>query len=459
MRRLLILTAFLPALCFAAEPYSEPLRPQFHFTANMNWLNDPNGLVFFGGEYHLFFQHNPKGTEWGNMTWGHAVSPDLVHWTQVEHALVPDALGTMFSGSAAVDVANSGGFQTGTEPALVALYTAAGDTSPESKGKPFTQCLAYSNDRGRTWTKYAHNPVLPNIAPGNRDPKIVWHAPTKRWIMALYRERSDFAILSSPDLKTWMHLQDLTIPGSDECPDFFEIPLEGTNETRWIFTTANGRYLIGSFDGRSFTPESGPYPADVGPNFYAVQSYSDVPDRRRVQIAWMRDGRYPGMPFNQQMSFPCDLILRNTADGPRLFRKPVKEITTLYADTITVKDAPLSPDPFAGVTADCIDLTLTLRATTEFALSFHGHPLTYSKHTLTFLNRSLELSASEPLKLRVLLDRTSVELFPEGGFTSFSACFVPIENARPLSIQSNDGAARRISAETHPLKSAWVTRP
>ena len=206
-----------------------------------NWTNDPNGLVFYKGEYHLFFQHNPNGIDWGNMTWGHAVSPDLVHWKQLANAIEPDRLGTIFSGSAVVDWDNTAGFQKGDEKTIVAIYTAAGGTSDQSKGQPFTQCIAYSNDRGRTWTKYDKNPVLKHIVGGNRDPKVVWHAPTRRWIMALFLDGNEFAFFSSPDLKTWTQLQRMTIPNCAECPDFFEMPVDGKPELKkWVWTAANG---------------------------------------------------------------------------------------------------------------------------------------------------------------------------------------------------------------------------
>ena len=208
-----------------APLYSETYRPQFHFTAERNWLNDPNGLVYFGGEYHLFFQHNPEGTEWGNMTWGHALSTDLLHWKQQPHALFPDTLGTMFSGSGVVDWNNTTGFRSpdAKTPPLVMIYTAAGDTSPASKGQPFTQCLAYSNDKGRTWTKYTGNPILKQIAGGNRDPKVVWYAPTNQWIMALYLEKNEFAFFTSPNLKNWTLLHKMDVPGTDECLSLIHI--------------------------------------------------------------------------------------------------------------------------------------------------------------------------------------------------------------------------------------------
>ena len=183
--------------------YQESLRPQFHFTSRTNWLNDPNGLVFYKGEYHLFFQHNPLGINWGNMTWGHAVSSDLLHWRQLDDAIAPDRLGTIFSGSAVIDWNNTAGLQTGTEKPLIAIFTSAGGTSTESNKQPFTQSIAASNDRGRTFRKYDHNPVLGHIIGGNRDPKVIWHAASKKWVMALYLDGDQYALFSSTDLKNW----------------------------------------------------------------------------------------------------------------------------------------------------------------------------------------------------------------------------------------------------------------
>ncbi len=187
--------------------YNEKYRPQFHFTPRINWTNDPNGLVYYKGEYHLFFQHNPVGINWGNMTWGHAVSKDLMHWEQLDHAIEPDDLGTIFSGSAVVDWNNTSGFQMGKENVLVAFYTSAGEHAPVKV--PFTQSIAYSNDRGRTWIKYEKNPVIGHIRAKNRDPKVVWYEPTKEWIMALYLDGNDFILLTSKNLKEWTKIQDI----------------------------------------------------------------------------------------------------------------------------------------------------------------------------------------------------------------------------------------------------------
>ncbi len=245
--------------------YQEELRPQFHFTSRRGWHNDPNGLLFYGGEYHLFYQHNPLGWPWGNMTWGHAISSDLVHWSEMKPALYPDSLGTMFSGSGVVDWNNTAGLEKGPEKTLVVFYTAAGNTSEMSKSKPFTQCMAYSHDKGRTWIKYSDNPVLGHVAAENRDPKVVWHKASGQWIMALFLDKHEFALFASRDLKSWTELQRITIDQGAECPDFFEMPVEGKpGQTKWVLTAANGRFVVGDFNGSRFTPESESLPVGMG---------------------------------------------------------------------------------------------------------------------------------------------------------------------------------------------------
>lgn len=282
----------------ASDLYREPLRPQIRFSPRRGWTNDPNGLVFFGGEYHLFFQHNPYGWYWGNMHWGHAVSKDLVHWEERREALYPDALGPMFSGSAIVDWKNTSGLGTKDSPPLVLIYTAAGN--------PTVQCLASSTDKGRTWTKYAKNPVLVQITPGNRDPKVIWHEPTKRWVMALYvaqpkpggGEIHTIEFQTSPNLKDWTYAS--KIEGFFECPDIFELPLDGDgSKKKWVLTAASSEYLVGTFDGKTFTPETPKLPGHRGRGFYAAQTYSDISDSdgRRIQIGWLQ-APSPGMSFN-----------------------------------------------------------------------------------------------------------------------------------------------------------------
>lgn len=438
--------------------YRERYRPQFHFTAAKNWLNDPNGLVFYNGEYHLFFQHNPSGIKWGNMTWGHAVSGDLVHWEQLEHALHPDELGTMFSGSAVVDWNNTAGLQKGDERTIVCIYTAAGE--------PYTQCIAHSTDSGRTFVKYDENPVLPHIAGANRDPKVIWHQPTSQWIMALYLDGETFALFSSADLKSWQQLQDLVMPGCDECPDFFPIALDDdASSEQWIFTAANGNYLVGDFDGKEFTFDTDPLPSDRGANFYAVQTWSDIPesDGRRIQIGWMRGGSYPEMPFNQQMTFPCELRLRSFAVGPRLCRYPVREIEGLHGEKKTFTDTPLAPGEnlLSGMTGGLldIDIDIDVREAAEIGFVLCGGMVRYSVtgEELTVLDRSVAMAPEGGrIQLRILLDRTSLEVFGNDGMVSMSSCFLPVEKDSSVRIYAKGGSASIRSMEVREVMSSWT---
>lgn len=251
--------------------YQERYRPQYHFTPARNWMNDPNGLVFYEGEWHLFYQYNPLGNTWGHMSWGHAVSRDLVHWQHLPVALAEENGIMIFSGSAVVDWKNTSGFGQGGRPPLVAIYTGAREGHQ-------AQYLAYSTDRGRSWTKYAGNPVL-DIGSGEfRDPKVFWYEPQQKWVMVLVKamERK-VSFYASKDLKQWSHLSDFgpagAVGGVWECPDLFELPIEGEpGQTRWVLDVdlnpgaiaggSGGQYFIGHFDGTRFTAEaSGSTPA------------------------------------------------------------------------------------------------------------------------------------------------------------------------------------------------------
>lgn len=440
----------------AANLYREKLRPQLHFSARRGWLNDPNGLVFYQGEYHLFFQHNPYGWGWGNMHWGHAVSPDLVHWRELPIALYPDQHGTMFSGSAVVDWSNTAGFQTGAEPPLVALFTAA--------GKPFTQGLAYSNDRGRTWAKYAGNPVLPHIAAENRDPKVIWYEPEKKWVMALYLDGSDFALFSSSDLKQWQRLCKVTLPGTIECPEFFEIPVEGSAQsTRWVFYGANGGYLIGRFDGTTFTPESASLTLHHGNCWYASQTFHDIPaaDGRRILIPWGQMAT-PGMPFNQMMGLAVALTLRETEAGPQLFANPVREYEALRTKTHTLKPQPLHPgaNPLAGIKGELLDVEAELDPgdAAELGFTLRGVPVVFDaqKQELSCLGRrtAFKLVAGK-LRLRLIVDRTSIDIFGNDGRLYMPmGVIVPGGNVS-LELYARGGSARIAKLTVHELRSAW----
>ncbi|MXZ75182.1 MAG: glycoside hydrolase family 32 protein [Gemmatimonadetes bacterium] len=492
--------------------YQEALRPQFHFTAKKHWINDPNGLVYSDGEYHLYFQHTPGSMVHGRTTWGHAVSADLVHWKQLHTAALDvDDTGWMWSGSAAVDHHDTGGFQDGDTPPLIAFYTAGGErVFPDRR---CIQCIAHSNDRGRTWTKYAGNPVIGHIRAENRDPKVVWHEPTARWIMTLFMDGNDYALFTSPDLKSWTHLQDLTLPGVSECPDFFELPVDGDpSNTRWVFWGASGGYLLGRFDGHSFTPETDVLQAEQGANGYAAQTWSDIPaeDGRRIQISWMRGGLYPAMPFNQQMSFPVELTLRTLPDGIRLCREPVREIELLHTGTRTWPAgdlAEMEAEQFQkryasgeissyAVTdlreaesrlvladeSDLFDVRMAIEVDGRgnpdgddelgdgngsavargFTIEVQGHTVEYDAEaqTLSCLGKTAALRTIDGrVSLHLLIDRTSLELFGNQGEVSMSFCFLPAAANHRLALNAAGGGVhggvRIVSLVVHELRSAW----
>lgn len=448
----------------AVELMLESLRPRFHFTARTGWINDPNGLVYFGGEYHLFFQHNPFSTQDGIKAWGHAVSRDLMHWQQLDDAIMPDELGAIWSGSAVVDQQNTSGLGTKGRPPMVAFYTAAGGTTPASAGKPFTQCIAFSTDRGRTWAKYAGNPVLAHIADQNRDPRVFWYAPRRRWIMALYLTGNDYGLFGSPDLIHWQRLSTVTMPGSSECPDMFELPIDGEpGATRWIFVGGDGRYFIGSFDGTTFTPEAGPLRVDYGPNFYATQTWNDAPRGRRIQIAWMAGGQYPEMPFNQQLTLPFELSLRRNEEGLRMYRRPVRELARLRGKPEQYRNIPLAPGASVTMPApsDLMEVYLVLQpgASDSVTIQAGSAQVHYSvKHaTLHAMGRACPLKLEGgTLSLRLIMDRTSVEVVANEGAATFSGCILPTQEKPRLLVSAAGGAAKLVRAILWPMRPAVI---
>ena len=440
--------------------YRESLRPQFHFSSKIGWNNDPNGLMYYDGEYHLFYQHNPFGWNHGNMHWGHAVSRDLIHWKELDEVLYPDPMGTMFSGSGVVDQSNTSGLARGNEKILFCIYTSAGGRYPWQEGRDFTQSLAFSVDRGRTWQKYAENPVLRHIEGQNRDPKVVWHEPTKSWVMVLFLKDNDYAIFVSPNLLSWEKTDDLTIPGTSECPDLFELFVENDNSRPlWVFWGARGYYVLGSFDGRKFRIESGPHRFSYG-SAYAAQSFSDVPksDGRRIQIAWLR-GNKPGMPFNQQMSFPCELNLRDTPEGVRLHAEPVREIDLLHKKRIELGPGAKSPVDIGELLDVSVGIELTeSNDSGKATVVVPGASIVYDRELNTL--RVEEESAPLPpigatLALRILIDRSSVEVIAQDGVVTIAVPTVPNANDKGIRWKT-EGSVKIVNPiEIFELESIW----
>jgi fructan beta-fructosidase len=434
----------------AESVYQEKFRPQFHFTSRVGWLNDPNGLVYQNGTWHLFYQHNPVGWNWGNMHWGHATSKDLFHWQENDDVFRPwiETKGMCFSGSALIDQKNTSGFQTGANPPLVAALTDTGAG----------EVIAFSNDEGANWTMYDKNPVVKHQG---RDPKIVWHELTKKWIMAVYDElegKQWIAFYSSPNLKDWTF--ESRIVGYFECPDLFPIKVRGkAHEECWILYAADGKYAIGDFDGHQFTPRhEGKHQVWYG-NFYAAQTYSDAPDNRRVQIGWGNGIVFPGMPFNQQMVVPVELTMRETSSGIRMFAEPVKELENLRSRTARVADMKIIDQPLKlDFSAELMDLEFVLEPGAENLVTrVRGQEIIYEPKSaqIRFLDVSVPVALNDgKFKMRVLVDRGSIEIFVNDGQVAISKGVLVDQGNKSVEIQSNS-PAKLVSAAMHELKSAW----
>jgi fructan beta-fructosidase len=433
--------------------YHEAHRPQFHFTSRRGWHNDPNGLVWQAGTYHLFYQHNPYGWSWGNMHWGHATSTDLVHWKEQPTALYPRQFGDWcFSGSGVVDTHNTGGFQTGGEPPLVVAFTSTG------RG----ECIAFSNDRGKTWQEYQGNPVVRHAG---RDPKLVWYEPTRRWVMAVYDEtggRQGIAFHTSADLKHWTF--ESKIDGFFECPDLFELPVDrASGQRRWVLHAADGKYVLGDFDGRAFRVTSGKDKLQLSyGNFYAAQSFSNTPDQRRIQIGWANGITFPGMPFNQQMTLSVELTLRSTEDGPRLFAKPVEELRSLRGKTHEWTDLKLTPgtNPLGDLKGDLFEISVDFSPATAgtFGLDLRGTPVVYdsSMQELQCKGVKAPLKPKEGrVRLQVFLDRGSIEVFANEGRVAMSIASLPDDANRSIGVFIRGRPTEVRSLVVHELRSAW----
>jgi len=431
----------------AGDFYSEPLRPQFHFSQKIGWNNDGNGMVYYDGEWHLYFQHNPYGWNWGNMHWGHAVSKDLVYWQQLPIAIYNKKRGDWaFSGGATVDENNTAGWQTGKEKVIVASWTSTG------RG----ECIAYSNDRGRTFTEYEGNPVIKH---DGRDPKIVWYEPGKHWVLAVYDHHEDtpcVAFYNSTNLKDWQFQSRLK--GYYECAELFELPVDGDkSNTRWVVFAADARYAVGKFDGKTFTPEhEGKHRVHYG-NYYASQLFSNAPDGRKVQIGWVQIAM-PGMPFNQTFSFPHELTLRTTERGIRMFAEPVKEIEKIYKKKHTArKDRLAQGKPVRlDVSGDIFDVTATfeLGDAKVLGLDIGGNRIEYNVEGSRLQDAPLK-PVDGKVTIRVLIDRPMMEIIGNNGRVYITRPREKKGEVKTVEAFAAGGTARLVKVEVNELKSIW----
>jgi fructan beta-fructosidase len=480
--------------------YKESGRPQIHFTAQRGWINDPDGLIFYNGDYHMYFQHNPFGWQWGNMHWGHAISTDLIHWQQLPEAIYPvlveNSTGfgdAAFSGSAVVDLQNTAGFRKNGIDPVIAIYTSTG------RG----ECLKMSYDNGRTFVDYEGNPILKH---NGRDPKVFWYEKGQHWVLVVWESGvtkkisldqevslRQHSIYTSPDLKNWTYQSGIS--GFYECPELFELPVEGEpGVSKWVMYDANGRYVVGSFDGKKFLIEQHFTRYENGGGyFYASQTFNNIADGRRIQIGWGRNITNPGMPFNQPELFPTELKLKRTLNGYRLCPTPIREISTLYKNIRSLKDKIVLTGHSESVSVSG-DNPLHIVAEIErgdapISLNILGYELRYDNEWIfgakapdnvniavqapagpfpapTASTPVTYVSGSDFFKIEAIVDKNILEFYINDGelyyVTAFNGekapkieVYVPAGNASPFGRQNQKFILKKL--EVHELNSIWNT--
>ncbi|SHH58413.1 fructan beta-fructosidase [Chryseolinea serpens] len=443
----------------APVPYEEKYRPQYHFSPDHNWTNDPNGLIFYKGEYHLFYQYNPYGNTWGHMSWGHAVSKDLLHWQHVpvaidEYANAGGADSTMiFSGSAVADDQNTSGFFPKDSGGIVSIYT----SHVHSRGQQLRQhqSVAYSSDLGRTFTRYEHNPVLDIGLKDFRDPKVMWYAPEKKWVMTVViPDQFKAQFYTSKNLRDWTLLSTFGPLGDTakiwECPDLVQVPdVADPSKKKWVLLISNShpqgpkyvgmQYFVGNFDGKKFTPDHpSQYPLylEYGKDFYAAVTFSNLPaaDGRTILLGWANNWAYgnhiPTSPWRSAMTLPRELYVANTPKGYRILQRPVRELANLRGDSIAFDSAGETTLDKASV----IDYAFNGGSATGFGLTLHTGP---NEET------------------RIGYDKTKGEVFVDRAHSGpvFDAGFPSIERA-PVSLQ--DGKLKLQIYVDHSIVEVYV---
>jgi fructan beta-fructosidase len=477
---------------------NEKYRPQFHFTPEKNWMNDPNGMVYYEGEYHLFYQHYPDSNVWGPMHWGHAISKDLLHWEHLPIALYPDSLGLIFSGSAVVDYKNTSGLGAMDNPAMVAIFTQHLMEGEKSGKHDFqTQSIAYSLDKGRTWKMYENNPVIKN--PGKhdfRDPKVFWHEASHQWKMIL-AVKDHVELYGSPDLKTWTHLSDFgnnagAHGGVWECPDLFELEVNGSGAKKWVMLVSinpgavNGgsgtQYFIGQFDGKDFKADSeNSYWLDYGKDNYAGVTWNNVGDSRKLFLGWMSNWQYatvaPTTAWRSAMTISRTLALVDTESGLRIASNPVEEMKMLRRDSIKNNSLQSSDLIKLDTIQHEIDFTILrekkdsgfeielsnknderliigldgktnqfyvdrTQCGKEFSKDFGGKH--FGKRTYS----------STDIQLKLFVDASSVELFADDGTLVMTELFFTTEAFSQLKMRAGKGTTFQ-TTQLYKLNSIW----
>ena len=489
--------------------FTEEYRPQFHYSPPKNWMNDPNGLVYHDGTYHLFHQYNPEGNTWGHMSWYHATSTDLVHWEHQGVAIPEEGNEMIFSGSAVVDSANTSGFGSGPDAApMVAIYTSHYTLEGDSIDQ--AQSLAYSTDGGETWTKFEGNPVLNHPDPNFRDPNVFWYEPEEKWIMTIaLPTQHKVQFYESTNLKDWTHLSDFGPAGGTdgiwECPALFRVPVEGTDETRWVLQVdlnpgsvaggSGGQYFVGSFDGTTFTPREGsldeaPHWVDYGPDFYATIPWSNVPDAdgRALWLAWMNNWEYaeqiPTSPWRSAQTVPRSVQLRTIDGAPRLVQSPVEELQQLRTDPVQLDPRTLEAGTMSlgaeGVSGQTLELMAEFEPGDAETVGLHMREGEDERTVVgydaasdsVFVDRTdagvddfhedFAARDAAPLatrdgrvKLHVLVDRSSVEVFANDGARVLTHRIFPDSSSTGVSLFAEGGTAQLTQFDAWTLRSIW----
>ncbi|MFY8012700.1 MAG: glycoside hydrolase family 32 protein [Saprospiraceae bacterium] len=466
----------------------EKYRPKYHFTPDSMWMNDPNGMVYYQGEYHLFYQYYPKANVWGPMHWGHAVSKDMITWEHLPIALFPDSHGYIFSGSAVIDWQNTSGFGSIDNPPMVAIFTYHDADKEKAGAIDFqTQGIAYSLDKGRTWKKYEQNPVISN--PGFkdfRDPKVIWHDTTKRWIMVLaVKDKTMF--YSSKDLKKWDFESEYGLKDDRrlwECPDLFPLKIEGSNEIKWVLVVSmqsgapNGgtgtSYFIGDFDGHRFVnsqPENKQYWLDAGTDNYAMVSWSDIPaqDGRKLMLGWMSNWQYaqqvPTYRWRSAMTLPREVTLVNIAEKEwKLKSEIVREFESYKENKIAISKNNIVDDQLLILQKNPLvcelnisfnrkplqgEFTILISSPEKDTLKIGFDPASNRyfidrvKAGISDFNKAFPgkhfspcLSQNTSLSMKIILDKSSVELFADEGLTAMTDIFFPIGDMNKIEVHA-----------------------
>ena len=485
--------------------YAERYRPQFHYTPPRHWMNDPNGLVYHDGTYHLFYQYNPEGIDWGNLSWGHATSTDLVHWTDQPVAIPAEEGEMIFSGSVVVDRDNATGFGEGAATPLVAIYTSQYTRADGATDQ--AQSLAYSLDGGTTWTKYDDNPVLDHPDPDFRDPNVFWYAPGEKWVMAVaLAAQHTVQFYESTDLVHWTHLSDFGPEGETrgvwECPALLRVPVAGrADEAHWVLkvdvnpgAVSGGQYFVGTFDGTAFTPhehhaDDAPGWVDHGPDFYAAIPWNGVATDagEPVWVGWMGNWTYadrvPTAPWRGAQSLPRSVQLRSVDGTLRLTQRPVEALRRLREGHVRLADRVLTDETVSlaadGVAGRALELVAEFEPRKAQSVGLHLREGDGERTVVgydaeaesVFVDRtaagdtvhedfpSRDTAPLTPIdgrvQLQVFVDGSSVEVFANDGLRTLTHCVFPEPTSDGVSLFATGGPARLVRLDAWSLRSIW----